>query len=189
MTSHTLFGQPPTPATLTTDHDSYTMGVQFSVSAPVTLTAIWFYSAGGAGALPATIALYAVSGASLVHSEAATWSSGASAGWVRAAFASPPSLTPATDYKACAFYPGGTDWYSVTAHYWDSGPGAGGITSGPLSAPASAGGDGGQDTFNTNGLSSGGVLAYPASSFNAGNYWVDPEVTQPGGLLMASGIV
>jgi len=50
--------------------------------------------------------------------------------------------------------------------------GASGITSGPLSAPNNAGGDGGQDTFNV-----GGSLTYPSGSFNAANYWLDPEVT------------
>ena len=35
----------------------------------------------------------------------------------------------------------------------------------------SPGGDGGQDTFNQS-----AVLTYPLTSFNATNYWVDPEV-------------
>jgi Domain of unknown function (DUF4082) len=177
VTAYTLFGQPASPAAITDDTSDYTMGVQFTVSGSgCTLTAIWFWSAPGAGALPDTIALYAVSGQSLVHSEAASWSGTAGSGWVRAAFSAPPSLTTSVAYKAGIFENTGNFFYSGTSHYWDTGPGSGGITSGPLSAPASSGADGGQDTFTA-----GSILAYPASSFNAANYWVDPEVTTAAG--------
>ena len=172
MAVYTLFGQPAAPATGVSDAGAYTFGVQFSVSQSVPLTAIWFYSAPGFTVLPGTIALYAVSGGSLVHSESASWSGAAGSGWVRAPFSSPPSLASSTSYKGAVLYTGGSNWYSATAHYWDSGPGAGGITSGPLSAPNNAGGDGGQDTFN-----SGSSLTYPSGSFNAGTYWLDVEVT------------
>lgn len=178
MTAYTLFSQPANPASLTDDSADYTMGVQFSVNqSGCTLTAVWFWSAPGAGALPDTIALYAVTGASLVHSETASWSGAAGSGWVRAAFSSPPSLTSGTNYKAAIFENTGNFFYSGTPHYWDTGPGAGGITNGPLSAPANSGADGGQDTF-TNSSS----LSYPSTSFNAANYWVDPEVSHSGGL-------
>lgn len=186
MTAYTLFGQPPSPAALASDTSDYTMGVQFSVSVPCPLTAVWFWSAAGAGALPETIALFAVSGQSLLHSEAASWSGAAGSGWVRAPFSSPPALAAATAYKAAVFANSGEFFYSGTSHYWDtSGPGAAGITSGPLSAPDSAGADGGQDTFTV-----GSALAYPATSFGAANYWVDPEITASSlpaaGLLLAA---
>ena len=176
MAVYTLFGQPASPATLTSDATAYTMGVQFSVNVSgSTLTGIWFYSGTGATNLPATIALYAVSGTSLVHSETPSWSGAAGSGWVRSSFASPPSLTASTNYKACVFYnPTGDNWYSHTANYWDTGAGSGGITNGPLSAPNNAGASGGQDTFTQ-----AGSLSYPSSSFGASNYWVDPEVTTP----------
>jgi len=173
---YTLFGQGATGTSgVTADATAYTMGVQFTVSQAATLTAVWFYSDTGAGELPENILLYAVSGASLVHSEAASWSGLAGTGWIRAAFSSPPSLTASTAYKACVDNATvTTNWYAHTANYWSSGPGSGGASSGPLSAPNNAGGDGGQDTFNTS------VPAYPSTSFNAANYWVDPEVTTTG---------
>ena len=172
MTTYTLFSQAATGSSLTADPTAYTMGVQFSVGVSgATLTGIWFYSASGAGVLPQTIGLYAVSGASLVHSESASWSGAAGSGWVRAAFSSPPSLTASTSYKAAVAQNTSANWYSTTASYWSSGAGSGGITNGPLTGVNNAGGDGGQDTFTTS------VPAYPASSFNASNYWVDPEVT------------
>jgi hypothetical protein len=168
----TLFSQPATPATIIgTDPNGYTMGVQFTVSRSAVLQAMWFFSPSGAGSLPGTISLYQVSGASLVTSQAATWSGAAGSGWVRAPFTTPPALTAATAYKACInnIAPGAA-WYSDTSHYWDTGAGAGGISNGPLSAPNNAGGDGGQDTFNAT------PPGYPATSSNAGNYWLDLEV-------------
>lgn len=175
MTVYTLFGQPAAPATLTADAQPYTFGVQFTVSSSAvspTLTGMWFYSAPSAAALPGTIALYQVSGTSLVHSETPSWSGAAGSGWVRASFSSPPALTTGVAYKACVLQSSAVNWYAVTGAYWSSGPGSGGITSGVLTAPNNAGGDGGQDTFTNS-----GTLAYPATAFNAGNYWVDLEVT------------
>jgi hypothetical protein len=174
MTVYTLFSQGATgTGGVTVDAQAYTLGVQFTVSVSgATLTAVYFYSDTGAAALPQTIALFAVSGASLVHSESASWSGAAGTGWVRAAFSSPPSLTSSASYKACALQTTAVNWYTHTSNYWSSGAGSGGASSGPLSAPNNAGGDGGQDTFNAS-----ATLTYPATSFNAANYWVDPEVT------------
>lgn len=175
MPVYTLFGQPATPAALAADTTNYTMGVQFSVSqAGGTLTAIWFFSAPGAGSLPATIALFAVAGQALVTSQAAAWSGAAGSGWVRAAFTVPPSLTAGTAYKAAVLDNANTNWYSATAHDWDTGAHAGGASNGPLSAPNNAGAAQGQDTFTAS-----GALSYPATASNASNYWVDPEVSLP----------
>lgn len=176
MPAFTLFGQ-KTTAALTADTANYTLGVQFSVSAPATLTAIWFYSAPGATDLPVTIALFAVSGASLITSQAASWSGAAGSGWVRAAFTSPPALTPGTAYKACVLHSAVVNWYAAIAAYWTSGAGGSGITNGPLSAPNNAAAAQGQDSFNL-----AAALTYPASTGNGANYQVDPEVTVPGGM-------
>ena len=177
MALYTLFGQPVNPATLTADAANYVMAVQFKVTLTATQTAvlkaIWFNSPAGAGVLPGTIDLWQVSGASLVTSQAATWSGAAGSGQVRAAFSTPPALTSGAAYKGGIFKNDGAvnTFYGSTANYWSSGPGSGGITSGPLSAPNNAGGDGGQATFDASNLN-----AYPATSFNATNYWVDVEV-------------
>ena len=175
----TLFGQPASPAgaVLANDTNPYTLGMQFTCSETGTLNGIWWYSIFGALNLPTSIALFQVSGGgsgTLVHSETATWSGAAASGWVLASFSSAPSLTAGQAYKGCVLNTdvAAQNWYSSTSHYWDTGAGAGGITSGPLSAPNNAGGDGGQDCFNAS-----ATLAYPATSFNAGNYWVDVKVT------------
>lgn len=173
----TLFGQASNGA-LAADTTTNTLGVQFSVAGVMSarLTAVWFYSAPAAVNLPTHIQLWQVSGRSNVTNPVVAWSGAAGSGWVRAAFAAPPQLTPGASYKACVLNDNGAsgNWYSTTGHYWDTGAGQNGITSGPLSAPNNAGGDGGQDTFNA-----GATLTYPLSVFNATNYWVDPEVTVP----------
>jgi Domain of unknown function (DUF4082) len=177
MATYTLFNQAATGASLTVDPVAYTMGVQFKVTLPgFSLAAVWFYSAATATVLPQTIALYDFLGsANLIHSESATWSGAPGSGWVRAAFASPPALTaaPTIDiYKACVLQNSTVNWYSATSHYWDTGSGSGGITSGPMNAPNNAGSHDGQDSF-----AASAILSYPSGSFNATNYWVDPEIT------------
>ena len=172
----TLFGQPASPASLTVDTAGYTLGIQFTVSssgvASAAVTAIWFFSAPTAIELPQHIALFAVTGHVLAASQVPTWSGAAGSGWVRAPFTVPPALTLGASYKACVQDASGNSFYSNTGAYWSTGAGSAGIVNGPLSAPNNAGGDGGQDTFAT----PSGAVTYPASSFNASNYWVDVEV-------------
>lgn len=175
MAAYTLFGQSPVSAGAVADNAAYAFGVEFSVDTPLPLSAIWWYSPPTAQELPETIALFAVSGQSLLHSESASWSGAAGSGWVRAAFTSPPALAQATAYKAVILKSGGgNNWYAATASWWTSGPGASGITSGPLSAPSSAASAEGQDNFIVS-----AVLAYPASGGTGTNYWLDPEVQTP----------
>lgn len=182
MPVYTLFGRQSVTGSAG-DPEAYTLGTQFSASVSGALTAIGFYSPALAVVLPQTIALYAVTGTSLVHSESASWSGAPASGWVRAAFATPPLLSAATSYKAVVLQDTAALWYDGTAsHYWDTGAGSGGITNGPLSAPNNAGASPGQASFNQ-----GAALTYPGSSFHASNYWVDVEFTTPSsGLLMAS---
>jgi hypothetical protein len=146
------------------------MGVQFSVSVSGgTLNGIWFYSAAGLTSTPDTIALYTTSG-TLVSSQASTFGGAAAgSGWMHGTFTSPPALTSGATYVAAVHGSGG--FYSSTANYWSSGAGSGGISNPPLSAPNNAGAVNGQGVFNT------GPLSFPATSFNATNYWVDPDVT------------
>jgi|SRR5450756_101452 len=189
-TVYTLFPEPlvALPTLQNSDTSPYSFAVEFSVSNPCQLNAIWFYSGSGATDLPSDIALYTASDSTLVHTETATWSGAAGSGSVRAEFASKPTLSAATNYKAVIHQPVSTVWYSATSHYWDTGDGSAGITNGPITAPnnASVTGDGGQCTFLPS--TSPGC---PVDSFNAGNYWLDPEVQLiatpiSSGLLMSS---
>lgn len=175
MAVYTLFGQTGGGA-LVSDISDYTFGMQFTLSQSASLTGIWFYSASGAASLPAACCIYTVTGAAQVVgtvNNSPTWSGAAASGWVKCTYNGSVTLNASTNYKVCVYDPGGSNQYSATAHYWDSGAGSGGLTSGIITAPNNAGADHGQDSF----VNPSGGLVYPNASFNAGNYWVDVEVT------------
>lgn len=158
-----------------------TLGTLVESAEAGTLAGIAFYSPPGSTVLPSEIALYAVTGQALIASQTPTWSGAAGSGWVAAAFASPPELSPGTQYMAAV---SGTGMgYYDTDSYWSSGAGASGITSGPLSSP---GGTGTQGFYNP-----ATSLAYPGSQYDSSNWWVDVSFVVAGtasssGLLAVS---
>ena len=174
MGLYTLLGCPPNPVGLQNNNaNPYTLGVQFQATQTATLTAVWFWSPWTATVLPQTIALYSVSGHTLVHSETASWSGAAGSGWVRAVFASPPALTANTSYKACVCSGSvSVNWFGNTGSWWTTGPGGSGLTAAVLTAPNNAAADGGQCSYNA-----GSSLAYPATGSGGANYWLQPEVS------------
>jgi hypothetical protein len=175
-TSYRLWpGYPTLPSGLAGDTQGYTLATEFKLSASCTLDKIWFYSAPGASVLPTRCAIWAVSAQSAVSgtdNTAPAWSGAPGSGWVSCAY-SGVSL-PAGDYKVAVFNGGGTQWFPGTAAYWTTGPGANGITAGPLSAPgAPTATSPGQGTYHA------GAWGYPQTYAPAGgeNYWTDVEVT------------
>jgi hypothetical protein len=176
-TSYRLWPSYPTlPGHLNSDTAGYTLGTEFLLSASCTLDKIWFYSAAGASVLPTRCAIWDVGSQSEVSGTGNTspaWSGAAGSGWVSCAYSG--VTLPAGDYKASAYYGGGAQWYQATASYWSTGPGASGITAGPLTAPGmSAATSPGQSTYNL------GTWGYPATWATGGNgecNWVDVEVT------------
>ena len=172
--SYRIWPDTPGPVADSGDASAYTLGVQFTLSQDATFSGIWFWRATIADALPTSAAIFQVTGPGtgvLVPGTSVTFAPTGATGWIKAPSSAGTVLSAGVSYKAVATQATATAWYSATAHYWDTGDGAGGITSGIISAPGNAGADGGQDTF-----SAGGTLTYPAASFNATNYWVDVEV-------------
>jgi hypothetical protein len=177
-TSYRLWPSYPTiPGHLNSDIAGYTLATEFQLSKSCTLDNIWFYSSSGAGVLPTRCAIWDVSTQAVVSgtdNTAPTWSGAAGSGWVSCGYSG--VTLPAGDYKVAVFYGGGSPWYQATNGYWASGgPGASGITTGPVTAPGtSAATPPGQGTYNY------ASWAYPqtfASAGNGENYWVDAEVT------------
>ena len=177
-TSYRLWPNYPTlPDAASGGSPGYTLATEFQLAQPCTLDNIWFYSASGATALPTRCAIWDVSTQSVVSgtdNTSPTWSGAAAGGWVACAYNG--VTLPAGDYKVAVFYGGTSDWFLFTTGYWGGGgPGAKGITTGPLTAPsASAATSPGQCTYNA------ASWAYPDTYGNAGNgenYWVDVEVT------------
>lgn len=167
---------PILPGSGSGDTISYTLATEFQLSASCTLGKIWFYSASNATALPTRCGIWDVSSQSVVSgtdNTAPSWSGAAGSGWVSCAYNG--VTLPAGDYKVAVFYGGGSPWYQATVNYWGSGgPGANGITTGPLTAPGLSGATSpGQSTYQP------GSWAYPqtyASGGNGENFWVDAEV-------------
>ncbi len=177
LAASTLFGQPASPSTVQSDNATYTLGTQFSLPQSAPLTGVWFYSASGSGSLPSACAIYAVSGQTIVsgtQNTSPTWSGAVGSGWVKCTYDGSVTLAANTQYKVCV-QGGGSDWYTATNHYWDTGAGQYGVNTGALTAPNAANASGGaQSTFVVS-----GSLAYPANAFEAGNYWIDVEVMSP----------
>ena len=173
VTTYDLFGQQATGTALTADPTSYTLGMQWAVILTAGQTAVLsglrFYSAAGAGVLPTHIINYDVNSQAAIDDQVASWSGAAGSGWVTALFTVPPSLASGVKYKAAVYQPNAANWYSNTANYWTSGAGSAGVTNGPLSAPNSAGGAQGQDSFVVGGPT------YPNAGSGA-NYWIDVVV-------------
>lgn len=163
MAIYTLFGQSGGGSI-----DGYTgqqaNGLQFSVSQPCTLTAIWFYSAPGAVTLPVENGLFTVTGGSLVFSNSTpAWSGAAASGWVRSACSQ--ALTAGTNYEAAVLGDGVNAWYPITSGYWTGS----GITNGPLSCPN-----------DPNYYVDGAGFSFPDVSYGTYNLWLDVEVTTAG---------
>jgi len=177
-TSYRLWPSYPTiPGHLNSDTAGYTLATEFQLSKSCTLDKIWFYSASGATALPTRCAIWNVGSQNVVSgtdNSSPAWSGAAGSGWVSCAYSG--VTLPAGDYKVAVFYAGGSQWYQATNGYWATGgPGANGITTGPVTAPGtSAATSPGQGTYNY------ASWGYPQTYASAGNgecYWTDVEVT------------
>jgi hypothetical protein len=178
--SYRLWPHYPTiPATTNDDDLEQTFGTEFGLSGPCTLDSIWYYSppAVSPPVLPTMCAIWDVPTRQVVPgtvSSSPAWSGAAGSGWVACPYAG--ITLPAGDYKVTVFTPGGSDnFYQETEGYWGTGAGAGGIASGPLTAPGTSNATApGQTTF------SHGAFAYPDTydtEFDGQNRWVDVEVT------------
>lgn len=154
--------------------NNFTLGMEFSLSQACTINNVWFYSPSGVTQLPTEIGVYAVSGPTLVASNAApSWSGAAGSGWISAALSG--SLSSGTNYKVVVLNGAGSPaiWNGSLANYWSTGYGVNGITAGPITAPnTSTATSPGQDTYNL-----GASITYPATYAGPFNYWVDVELT------------
>ena len=177
-TSYRLWPNYPTlPGAASGGSPGFTLATEFQLAQPCALDNIWFYSANGATALPTRCGIWNVSTQAVVSgtdNTSPTWSGAAGSGWVSCSYSG--VTLPAGDYKVAVFYGGAANWFLFTGSYWaNAGPGIGGISTGPLTAPGlSAATSPGQSTYNQ------ASWAYPDTYGNAGNgenYWVDVEVT------------
>lgn len=175
MTTYRLFEGIDGPGSQIGDTGvNLTLGVEFYVtSSGCTLTEIRFWASGTVTGSDHACRLYRVDnalGGTLLSGSSKAFASPLVSGWNTVTLDTPAALTANQRYRAAVHFT--TDnGYTASAHYWDSGSGSAGITSGPLAAPNSTDATGNQQgSFNAAGD------AYPGSTFNAGNYWVDVTI-------------
>ena len=131
------------------------LGVKFTVDTPGSVTGIRFYK--GTGNTGTHIGHLWTSGGTQLAS--VTFTGESSTGWQQANFPSPVTVSPGTTYVASYLAPSG--------HYSVSGAGlSSAFNHPPLQAVANSTSANGVYTY-------GGSIAFPSSSYNASNYWVD----------------
>lgn len=180
-TSYRLWPNQPVPPNTQLDSAlNFTLATEFKLSQACTLNKIWFYSPATSTQLPTTTGIWNVATQQTVAGTVNTspsWSGAAASGFISVSYTG--VTLGAGDYKVSVFNGAATPgiWASNTLNYWDTGPGANGIVTGPLSAPnVTNAASPGQGTFHQ-----GVTFAWPDTYTGAPNsgqtYWVDVEVT------------
>ena len=157
------------------DHSSVEVGVKFQSDTAGVITGIRFYkSAANTGVHIGN--LWSSTGTLLAT---ATFVSESSSGWQQVFFATPVAITASTVYVASYFAPAGH--YAGDSGFFASA----GVDAPPLHALANG-------VSGTNGVYTyGSASAFPTSSYNSANYWVDaiyePSFTVSGTITGAVG--
>jgi len=152
---------PATPAQ--SDTNSVEVGVKFRADRNGQITAIRFYK-GSANTGSHWVNLWSSSGTLLATAPS---TGETAAGWQTVNLPTPVAVTANTTYVAS--YHSASGRYAVNAGYFNTQ----GVTNGPLTAlQTGVDGSNGVYAYNLN-------TAFPTSSFNASNYWVDVVFTAP----------
>jgi hypothetical protein len=152
----TIFPASATPATASVnDPSSVELGVKFRTSVNGTITGVRFYK--GASNTGTHVANLWTAAGTLLAS--ATFTGETASGWQQVNFATPVSVTANTTYVVS--YHTNTGYYSADGGYFAS-SGAGGAV---MALAAGVAGP--------NGMYGYGASAFPTSSWNSTNYWVD----------------
>ena len=138
------------------DTAALTVGVKFQSDTNGFIAGVRFYKGAGNGGTH-TGSLYAADGTRLATG---TFTNETATGWQTLHFSQPVPVTAGTTYVAAYYAPQGR--YSVNGGFF-----ANAFARGPLQAPAAAAAGG-------NGVYRYGSDAFPANTWNASNYWVDP---------------
>lgn len=178
----------------------YNVATVFTLSETCTVNAIGYYSQFGAANLATEAGIWTgegLTGTLVAEVTSPSWSGAAASGWIWASFPSPqPVLQPGT-YKAGVYNANGTagswqvrDVGPDGSGYWNgTGPGANGITMGPLSAPNLAAAPlafvyqgGGSTETGQSVFEQGPPNSVPNTCSLIGgtasqNYWIDLQVT------------
>lgn len=134
------------------DRNAVELGIRFVPSQDGEIIGVRFYQgAGNTGTH--TGSLWSAKGTLLAK---VTFTGETGSGWQQARFSTPVDVTAGTAYVVSYYAPNG--FYAITTNFFTSR-----WTNGPLTAPSSS-----------NGVYLYGSDAFPTSTYNASNYWVDP---------------
>ena len=152
VTGNNFFSASATPPIVPdVDGNPIEVGLKFQSSMAGTVTGVRYYKS-DLNIGPHTGSLWSSTGTRLAT---VTFTNELGVGWQAASFSTPVAITAGTTYVVS--YHTNYGHYAATGSYFAS-P----VTNGPLTAPANAG----VYTYNSAG-------AFPSSTFNAENYWVD----------------
>lgn len=156
----------------------YTKATEFTVTQRAWVTGIWYHRFNSTSTATPPAAIYTVNAGgatgTLVSGTSVTIAAGTATGWIFTPFASPVALTVGTAYRVAIYY--SNTRFGYATDYWTTGPGASGITSGPLFAPSDAGATGArQCSYNYTATNVG--LAFPGSDNNGDWTGADVAVT------------
>ena len=158
----TIWPSSATPATASvTDPNGVNLGVKFRADSNGYITGIRFYK-GTANTGTHVGRLWSSSGTQLAT---ATFSGETASGWQQVNFATPVAVTAGTVYVASYFAPNGN--YAANGGYFA----AAGVDNAPLHALQN-GASGGNGVYVY-----GSSPAFPSSTYNSTNYWVDVVFT------------
>jgi len=154
-----LFSATAAPAAFATnDPSSVELGMKFRSDVAGTVTGVRFFK-GSTTTGTHTATLWSASGTRLAT---ATFTNETRSGWQQVNFSTPVAITANTVYVVS--YHTNVGNYAYTAAYFASK----GVDNGPLHAPATGAVAGGNGVYRYATSS-----VFPASTFNANNYWVD----------------
>lgn len=161
-----LFATEPAdaPGSSVSEGSAITLGVRVDITAPCSLTHLHFWRADTLITGTITGRVYRMSDQAVIAGPVTFDLSGT--GWQNAELPDPVDLDDGERYIVAITTP---DRYSFTGSYWDSGAGAGGHISGPLTAFSTNDSPGGQGAFASG-------TAYPSGNGAGSNYWVDCTV-------------
>jgi hypothetical protein len=167
----TIFGQQTPAVANENDTDAVELGVAFKPLQAGFITGVRFYK-GSRNTGTHLANLWSANGTSLAR---ATFTNETSSGWQTVSFSAPVSVSANTTYVASYYAPNGE--YAADVNFFSGRS----VTNGPLSVPADS-------ASQHEGLYHYGGSAFPTSSWNSSNYWVDVVFT-PASMTQSNPIV
>lgn len=176
MTEYRIWPATDGPLGSFNDAKSVSQGMEFRVSTEGWVKKIWYWRASASmGVQPVLGQIFLSTGVASgtpIDNPKEFGPAGPVGTWQSVTLNVPVPVIPAHVYRAVVYRADGE--YAATSgnHYWDTGPGANGITNGILTAVSAPNSNGGQSTYTY-----GAGIQYPTTSFNSGNYWIDLSVS------------